>query len=71
MLVYEEDKRCYRNIVGDAEWVLLDGLHNQRAMTIYDSGSYKAFEIYCGTAIENIHEMSAVEFIEAVMEGQN
>lgn len=33
MLVYEEDKKHYRNIVGDAEWVLLDGLQSQRGMT--------------------------------------
>lgn len=42
----------------------------KKELTIYDSDSYRAFEVYCGTAIENIHEMSAVEFIEAVMEGQ-
>lgn len=28
MLVYEEDKKRYRNIVGDAEWVSLDDMHN-------------------------------------------
>ncbi|MES9669937.1 hypothetical protein [Bacillus pseudomycoides] len=33
MLVYEEDKMRYRNIVGDAEWVLLDGMASQRGMT--------------------------------------
>ncbi|MGG3523598.1 hypothetical protein ABES33_28225 [Bacillus pseudomycoides] len=26
MLVYEEDKKYYRNIVGDSEWALLDGM---------------------------------------------
>ncbi|OXB99485.1 MULTISPECIES: hypothetical protein [Bacillus] len=43
----------------------------KKELTIYDSDSYRAFEIYCGAAIENISEMSAVEFIEAVMEGQS
>ncbi|MEH6979010.1 hypothetical protein [Bacillus pseudomycoides] len=33
MLVYEEDKMRYRNIVGDSEWVLLDGMASQRGMT--------------------------------------
>ncbi|PFN09954.1 hypothetical protein [Bacillus cereus] len=33
MLVYEADKKRYRNIVGDAKWVLLDGLQSQRGMT--------------------------------------
>lgn len=33
MLFYEEDKKRYRNIVGDAKWVLLDGIHNHRGMT--------------------------------------
>ncbi|MEY8351386.1 hypothetical protein AALF16_24595 [Bacillus cereus] len=33
ILFYEEDKKRYRNIVGDAEWVLLDGLQSQRGMT--------------------------------------
>ncbi|MBC6975952.1 hypothetical protein H9I32_27315 [Bacillus sp. Xin] len=32
MLVYEEDKKRYRNIVGDVEWVLLDDIHNHRGM---------------------------------------
>ncbi|KFN02079.1 hypothetical protein D0U04_08795 [Bacillus clarus] len=43
----------------------------KKELTIYDTDSYKAIEIYCRTAIENIHEMSASKFIEAVMEGQN
>ncbi|MED2184379.1 hypothetical protein [Bacillus wiedmannii] len=43
----------------------------KKELTIYDSDSYRAVEIYCRTAIENIHEMSAVQFIEAVLEGQN
>lgn len=33
MLVYEGDKKRYRNIVGDAEWILLDGMDTQRGMT--------------------------------------
>ncbi|MEY8351240.1 hypothetical protein AALF16_23780 [Bacillus cereus] len=33
MLVYEEDKKRYRNIVGETERVLLDGIHNHRGMT--------------------------------------
>ncbi|WP_410985393.1 hypothetical protein [Bacillus cereus] len=32
MLVYEEDKKRYINIVGDVEWVLLDDIHNPRGM---------------------------------------
>ncbi|MGN4385843.1 hypothetical protein [Bacillus cereus group sp. MYBKT111-2] len=42
----------------------------KKELTIYDSDSYRAVEIYCRAAIENIHEMSAIEFIEAVLEGQ-
>ncbi|PFK47027.1 hypothetical protein COI93_02765 [Bacillus cereus] len=33
MLVFEEDKKRYRNIVGDTKWVLLDGMDSQRGMT--------------------------------------
>lgn len=33
MLLYEEDKQRYRNIVGDAEWMLLDGMDSQRGMS--------------------------------------
>ncbi|MEB3055988.1 hypothetical protein [Bacillus pseudomycoides] len=33
MLVYEEYKKYYRNIVGDSEWALLDGMASQRGMT--------------------------------------
>ncbi|MDZ5609292.1 hypothetical protein U2I54_20050 [Bacillus pseudomycoides] len=33
MLVYEGDKQRYRNIVGDAEWVMLDGMASQRGMS--------------------------------------
>lgn len=33
MLLHEEDKVKYRNIVGDAEWLLLDGMSSQRGMT--------------------------------------
>ncbi|MDA1577573.1 hypothetical protein [Bacillus cereus group sp. TH228LC] len=43
----------------------------KKDLTIYDSNSYRVVEIYCKVEIENIHEMSAVEFIEAVLEGQN
>ncbi|MDA1612208.1 hypothetical protein PDK26_13330 [Bacillus cereus] len=43
----------------------------KKELTIYDSDSYRAVEINCKAEIENIHEMSAVEFIEAVLEGQN
>ncbi|WJE55697.1 hypothetical protein QRE66_28280 (plasmid) [Bacillus cereus] len=32
MLVYEEDKKHYRNIVGETEWVLLDDIHNHQGM---------------------------------------
>lgn len=40
-------------------------------LMIFDSDSYRAVEIHCKAEIENIHEMSVVEFIEAVLEGQN
>ncbi|MES5917726.1 hypothetical protein QCI44_06650 [Bacillus cereus group sp. RP37] len=43
----------------------------KKDLTIYDSDSYRVVEIYCKAEIKNIHEMSAVEFIEAVLEGQN
>ncbi|EMA6342771.1 hypothetical protein ACO11K_003584 [Bacillus cytotoxicus] len=43
----------------------------KKELTIYNSDCYRAVEIYCKAEIENIHEMSAVEFIEAVLEGQN
>lgn len=43
----------------------------KKELKIYDSDSYKTVEIYCKAEIKNIHEMSAVEFIEAVLEGQN
>ncbi|MDM5460005.1 hypothetical protein [Bacillus cereus] len=43
----------------------------KKDLTIYDSDSYRAFEVYCKAEIENINEMTAIEFIEAVMEGQN
>ncbi|PEG10312.1 hypothetical protein CN676_07070 [Bacillus wiedmannii] len=43
----------------------------KKELTIYDSDSFRAVEIYCKAEIKNIHEMSAVEFIEAVLEGQN
>ncbi|PFM07337.1 hypothetical protein CN900_28350 [Bacillus anthracis] len=33
MLVFEEDKKPYRDFVGDAEWILLDGMDTQRGMT--------------------------------------
>ncbi|MEY8347916.1 hypothetical protein AALF16_06270 [Bacillus cereus] len=33
MLVFEEDKKRYRNIIEDAEWILLDGMDTQRGMT--------------------------------------
>ncbi|WP_235356810.1 hypothetical protein [Bacillus pseudomycoides] len=40
MLVYEEDKMRYRNIVGDAEWLLLDGIHNHRGMTSEEESAF-------------------------------
>ncbi|WP_142310260.1 hypothetical protein [Bacillus pseudomycoides] len=40
MLVYEEDKMRYRNIVGDAEWLLLDGIHNHREMTSEEESAF-------------------------------
>lgn len=43
----------------------------KKELTIYDSNSYRAVEINCKTEVENIHELSAAEFIEAVLEGQN
>lgn len=43
----------------------------KKEVTIYDMDSFRAVEIQCKAEIENIHEMSAVEFIEAVLEGQN
>ncbi|PFU90800.1 hypothetical protein COK92_20635 [Bacillus anthracis] len=43
----------------------------KKELTIYDSDSYRAVEIKCKVEIKNIHEMSHVEFIEAVLEGQN
>ncbi len=43
----------------------------KKELIIYASDSYRAIEIQCKAEIENIHEMSAVEFIEAVLEGQN
>ncbi|MBY0597357.1 hypothetical protein [Bacillus bingmayongensis] len=43
----------------------------KKELTIYDTDRYKAFEVYCKAEIENINEMSAAEFIEAIMEGQN
>ncbi|WP_242298013.1 hypothetical protein [Bacillus cereus group sp. BfR-BA-01424] len=43
----------------------------KKEVTIYDTGSFRAVEINCKAEIENIHEMSAAEFIEAVLEGQN
>ncbi|MCU5094058.1 hypothetical protein [Bacillus wiedmannii] len=43
----------------------------KKDLTIYDSDSYRAVEINCKAEIDNIHEMSAAEFIEAVLEGQN
>ncbi|PEF46126.1 hypothetical protein CON22_13225 [Bacillus cereus] len=43
----------------------------KKELTIYDSDSYRAIEIQCKAEIKNIHEMSAAEFIEAVLEGQN
>ncbi|PFK48649.1 hypothetical protein [Bacillus cereus] len=43
----------------------------KKELTIYDSDSYRSAEIQCKAEIENIHEMSALEFIEAVLEGQN
>ncbi|MFE6139444.1 hypothetical protein [Bacillus sp. NPDC057893] len=33
MLVFEEDKKPYRDFVGNAEWILLDGMDTQRGMT--------------------------------------
>ncbi|PDZ08017.1 hypothetical protein CON70_30185 [Bacillus pseudomycoides] len=40
MLVYEEDKMRYRHIVGDAEWLLLDGIHNHRGMTSEEESAF-------------------------------
>ncbi|WP_176524438.1 MULTISPECIES: hypothetical protein [Bacillus] len=33
MLVLEEDRKHFRNFVGDTEWLLLDGMCSQRGMT--------------------------------------
>lgn len=43
----------------------------EKQLTIYDPDSYRAVEIYCKAEIENINEMTASEFIEVVLEGQN
>ncbi|HHT7153732.1 hypothetical protein BK718_01185 [Bacillus thuringiensis serovar andalousiensis] len=43
----------------------------KKELIIYDSDSYRAVEIRCKAEIENIHEMSAGKFIEAVLKGQN
>lgn len=43
----------------------------KKELTIYDLDSFRAVEINCKAEIDNVHEMSAAEFIEAVLEGQN
>ncbi|MDM5188585.1 hypothetical protein QUF99_15050 [Bacillus sp. DX4.1] len=40
MLAFDEDKRRYRNIVKDAEWVLLDGIASQRGMTKEEESAF-------------------------------
>ncbi|PGZ14682.1 hypothetical protein [Bacillus cereus] len=40
MLMSEDDKKRYQNIIGDAEWVVLDGLHNQRGMTKEEEAAF-------------------------------
>ncbi|WP_170958137.1 hypothetical protein [Bacillus sp. AFS019443] len=39
-LVYEKDKICYRNIIGDAKWLLLDGMYSQRGMTKEEEAAF-------------------------------
>ncbi|WP_195743417.1 hypothetical protein [Bacillus cereus] len=43
----------------------------KKDLTIYDTDSYRTVKIYCRATIVNIHEMSAAEFIEEVLERQN
>ncbi|MEH7463817.1 hypothetical protein V7166_17520 [Bacillus thuringiensis] len=40
MLVMEEDKKRFRNFVGDTEWVLLDGMCSERGMTKEEVAAY-------------------------------
>ncbi|EOS8268423.1 hypothetical protein ABTI76_000996 [Bacillus cereus] len=40
MLVIEEDKRKFRNFIGDIEWVLLDGVCADRGMKKEEVAAY-------------------------------
>lgn len=40
MLVVDEDKKRFLEFVGDAEWVLLDGVCSDRGMTKEEISAY-------------------------------
>lgn len=40
MLASDKDKECYRNILKDTEWVLLDGRYSQRGMTMEEAAAF-------------------------------
>ncbi|UTG84541.1 hypothetical protein [Bacillus paranthracis] len=40
MIVVEEDKKRFRNFVGDTEWVLIDGMCSERGMTKEEVSAY-------------------------------
>ncbi|MDM5152502.1 hypothetical protein QUF88_00190 [Bacillus sp. DX1.1] len=54
MLLHDEDKVKYRNIVGDAEWLLLDGISSQRGMSKEEQAAFLYLK-------ENVLEEMATE----------
>ncbi|MGI2747625.1 hypothetical protein ACRS52_02460 [Bacillus cytotoxicus] len=40
MLVFAEDRERYQSIIGNVEWVLMDGIFKQRGMTKEEEGAF-------------------------------
>jgi hypothetical protein len=52
MLVVEEDKKRFLDYVGDAEWVLLDGVCSDRGMTKEEISAYLYLKTHVLDAME-------------------